>query len=996
MKISSNALGLPVFIAIFIFVLLGCLSNTTSAQVTINEYSASNLSTIQDNYQKNEDWIELRNTGSQAVSLAGYYLSDNPGNPSKFTIPDGVTIQAGAFMKVWASGRNEFSGGNLHTNFKFSQTKDDLEYIVFSQPDGTILEQIPLQKTMNGHSRGRNPFGSNQWVVFTNPTPGASNGGNSYTDYAPKPDMSQTAGFHLGAITLEMSAPEGLVIRYTTNGSEPTATSTVYTAPITISQTTIVNARCYSSDQNILPGWIEFNTYFINVTHTIPVISVSAATLDDLLNGNQSLTPFGTFEYFNKNGLRTTFGYGEFNEHGQDSWVHNQRSIDYITRDECGYNYAVRDTIIPITDRNEFQRLILRAAGDDNYPGIDSSALLRDMFVQNTALINGMHLDGRRGEKCVMYVNGQFWGVYGMREKVSDHDYTEYYYGQDKYHIYYLLLWGGAWAEYGGQDAWNDWNELHDFIKYNDMSNQDNFEYVKSRLDYKSLVDYIIINSYVVCSDWINWNVGWWRGTNPEGGHLKWGYILWDEDATFNHYINYTGVPGTLPTVNPCFPQNLSNDPQQHIYMFNRLRNNAEFTTYYKSRYLDLYNTVFKPENMISYLDEIAGKMEPEMQRHVQRWGGTFARWQTNVQKIRNFITTRYAYLPQGLSSCMSLTGPYSYQVAVDPPNAGTIQLNSLNLNEFPWHGTYFGGVDVQLTAIPANGNIEFDYWEIPDHAVLPGIGAPNVTFTPVTNASITAHFRNKIYADSLVINEINYNPANNFDPGDWVEVYNPHPYELNVSGWVYKDEDDAHAFVFPSGTVIPANEYLVLCTDAAKFTSLFPNVQNYIGDAGFGLSGSGELVRIYNNAGTLIDQVLYDDADPWPTGPDGNGPTLELIHPSLDNAQAQSWMSSPDHGTPGQKNSVWVDVVEKEKLAIKMNVVPNPVRDKAFITFGGESLVVDGVLSVFNAMGNMIERINVSKQTSITLDMQHYPSGVYLLRFNDSQNRVAIQRVVR
>lgn len=159
---------------------------------------------------------------------------------------------------------------------------------------------------------------------------------------------------------------------------------------------------------------------------------------------------------------------------------------------------------------------------------------------------------------------------------------------------------------------------------------------------------------------------------------------------------------------------------------------------------------------------------------------------------------------------------------------------------------------------------------------------------------------------------------------------------------------------------------------------------------------GSGELVRIYNNAGTLIDQVLYDDADPWPTGPDGNGPTLELIHPSLDNAQAQSWMSSPDHGTPGQKNSVWVDVVEKEKLVIKMNVVPNPVRDKAFITFGGESLVVDGVLTVLNTMGELIESIDVSKQTSITLDMQHYPPGVYLLRFNDSQNRVAIQRVVR
>ena len=77
------------------------------------------------------------------------------------------------------------------------------------------------------------------------------------------------------------------------------------------------------------------------------------------------------------------------------------------------------------------------------------------------------------------------------------------------------MLWGGSWAEYGGQAAWDDWNPLHDFILNNSMANQENYEYVKTKFDVTSLTDYIITNSFVVCSDWINWNVGWWRGTNP-------------------------------------------------------------------------------------------------------------------------------------------------------------------------------------------------------------------------------------------------------------------------------------------------------------------------------------------------------------------------------------------------------------------------------------------------------------------------------------------------
>ncbi len=960
----------------------------SSGQVVINEYSVSNISYMLDNYGNNEDWIELYNAGTTTASLTDFSLSDKISEPLKWQFPAGVSLAAGGFIKVWASGRNEVSSGHYHANFKLTQTKDEPENIVFSNPFGAILDQVELEITQKNHSRGRTINGGVNWAIFTNPTAGSSNNNaTAYLSYSAKPQMSLPAGFYAEPITLEITTNEPISqIHFTIDGSEPTGASPVYNFPITISQTTIVNARAISSDPSVLPGLIEFNTYFINDVHTTAIISASAAQLDDLLNGNQSLRPFGTFEYFNKFGERTTIGYGEFNEHGQDSWVHPQRSIDYISRDECGYNYAIRDTIISLTERDEFQRIILRAAGDDNYPGIDTAALLRDIFVQNTACKAGMKLDVRKGQKGLLYVNGIYWGVYGYREKVNDHDFTQFYYNQGKYDIYYLMLWGGSWAEYGGQAAWNDWNTLHDFAKFNDMSNQENFEYVKERLDYTSLIDYILINSFVVCSDWINWNVGWWRGTNPEGGHQKWGYVLWDEDATFNHYINYTGVPGTSPYVSPCFPEGLTNDPEQHILLLNKLRNNAEFNQYYISRYIDLYNTAFRPERMIGYLDTIAGLMEPEMPRHIQRWGGNMQEWQNNVHKIRNFVTTRWNYLPTGLKDCYDLNGPYEFSLNVEPSGMGKIQLNSLELSAFPWQGSYFGGVDTKLTAIPADINYEFDYWEVTNNAVSPNLTSPEITMNLTTWDNVVAHFKPKLYTDSLVINEIMYNPADDFNTDDWVEFYNPMQNDLDISNWVFKDEDDEHVFAFPEGTIIPTAGYLVLCKDSELFSGLFPEVTNFVGDMSFGLSGSGELIRLYDETGALVDTVYYLDDEPWPNEPDGEGPTLELVAPHLDNALAQNWMASPLQGTPGAMNSMMVGIKQnevKQKSVLKLMVYPNPVTNNAIISLSSREQVSQGQLQIFDMFGSKVMEINDLNTNSIKIDCKNLSSGVYSLRLN-------------
>ncbi len=960
------------------------------AQVVINEYSCSNFDSYADNYLEYGDWIELYNAGSGPLNIGGYSLSDNPSVPAKWKFPAGTTIPNTGFIRVWASGRDMATPGNLHTNFKFTQTKTNAEYVVLANAAGTIIDQQQLSITQKGHSNGRKPNGSSDWRVFTLPTPGTSNTSTAYLRYAAKPEMSMQGGFYSGGILISISTTEpNSKIRYTTNGNDPIAISTVYTEPIVVPLTAILKARVFSDDATILPGLIDFNTYFINETFTLPVVSIAGTDLLLLLNGNGNIKPWGSIEYYNANQVRTTKGYGEFDKHGQDSWVHPQRSLDYKMRDECGYNYALLEHLFSDTDRDEFQKVILRACGDDNYPGIDSSALIRDDFVQTISVKAGMSLDERKSARCIVFANGQYWGVYSIREKPDDHDYTKYYYNQEKYDLYYLMLWGNTWAEYGGQAAFDDWNALYTYIMTHDMTVPANYSYVTERLDPTSLVDYMLINSYTVCSDWLNWNVAWWKGLNPNGSHKRWAYMLWDEDATFGHYINYTGIPAQNPYVSPCFQQYITgtSDPEGHVKVLNKLRQNPGFEQYYVARYADLLNTAFKSATMIHLLDSMVGLIAPEMPRHCTRWGGSVAEWNGNVQKIRNFVTTRYTAVTEGLKDCYSITGPYEIFVNMYPQAAGQVKVNSLTLNDFPWNGNYYGEMDTKLSAIETNQQFMFDHWQVNSNIILPNDRAHDITIRLTANDVITAVFIPRVFSDSLVINEINYNSAASFDPGDWVELYNPQDHSLDISNWEFKDEDDLHIYKFSPGTIMPAKGYIVIAFDMTAFHTRFPTVTNYVGPMGFGFAGGGELLRLYNNSGTLIDTVNYDDVAPWPTEADGLGASLQLRSPALDNALGVNWFAStiPPHGTPGAENSFYVSLdkpVDKENLSV--SVRPNPFRNSAVITIHTALEINDGVLEIFTLTGMKVRQIEPVTSKQIKIDRSGLQSGCYIIRFTD------------
>src|SRR5690606_12750910 len=120
---------------------------------------------------------------------------------------------------------------------------------------------------------------------------------------------------------------------------------------------------------------------------------------------------------------------------------------------------AVRHPLFQTKNSDEYQRLIVKAAANDNYP-FSNGAHLRDAMIHTLSQNADLRMDERTSRFGVVYVDGEYWGLYDLREKVDDHVFTLHYYNQDKFNIHFLKTWGGTWAEYGGQPAIDEWAAL--------------------------------------------------------------------------------------------------------------------------------------------------------------------------------------------------------------------------------------------------------------------------------------------------------------------------------------------------------------------------------------------------------------------------------------------------------------------------------------------------------------------------------------------------------
>ncbi|MFC2130184.1 CotH kinase family protein [Bacteroidota bacterium] len=248
------------------------------------------------------------------------------------------------------------------------------------------------------------------------------------------------------------------------------------------------------------------------------------------------------------------------------------------------------------------------------------------------------------------------------------------------------------------------------------------------------------------------------------------------------------------------------------------------------------------------------------------------------------------------------------------------------------------------------------------------------------TRADIGAFYFNMANND-IVINEINYNSSESHDTEDWIELYNPTSTNVDLSYWVFCDENDTHKFYFPEETQIKPFGFIILCRDLNKFLEYHPDEKVCLGDFDFGLSGSGELIRLYNLDGKLIDSVEYDDKLPWPENADGNGPTLELISSDIDNTNPNNWRAYDGYGTPGEEN-LHLDV--KELNNFFLSVYPNPFSDILIFEINLENSGIVKI-EIFDMKGYLIYNINdyylLKGKNLLTWHPYNISNGIFFYR---------------
>jgi hypothetical protein len=875
-----------------------------------------------------------------------------------------------------------FSNGSLHTNFKISSKSDQL---LLSNPEGELVDDLLVEGLKQNVSMGISPQSGNL-VYFLETTPGAPNSSEEYIGVFKDPVVFSVPGGRLIApVNLELSgAGEGQKIHYTTDASLPTENSPIYTAPIRIANNQVVRAGFFAA--GYLPAEIDSKTYLFNTNHEIDFVTLvtDPDNFFDADTGIYVTGPDGTYDtnvpYFGSNfwedwerpihfsfyeketgdlGVAFNTGvkiYGAWSR-GQNA----QRSLAVFARGE----YGTSEFDYPFFEKrtyDKFQALVLRNSGQAWL-----RSTIRDITL--TSLMEGSGLDLQAYTPVATYLNGDYWGLYNLREKNNEHMLASKH-EIDAEEI--DLLTANAEVVEGTNQ---EYTALMDYISNTNLSVDANFDYVRERIDIPNYTMYQVAQIYINNQDWPGNNIKFWK--HPEG---KWRWILYDTDFGFspwfrpsNDYLANT-LEFALEPYGPGWP-----NPSWSTLLFRKLVENIGFRNGFINRYADELNTRFLEENVKTHIESVLAKVAPELQAHYARWNGNFNDVGYYVNLMKVFAQERPQYARSHLRSRFNLTAEHRLTINNTQQEMGYVEVNdNLKIDQASWFGTYFENVPVRLHAIPLPGFV-FSHWSGSDDTIEASIDVNLQSAFQIRPNFVSAETPLK-----LVINEINYKSSDEKDAGDWVELYNPNETALDLSNWVLKDKQDTNEFVLPIATTIPSMGFLVLVKNGSDFSEAFPTVDNPIGDFDFGF-GSDDAVRLFDEKGFLIDEVYYTSQAPWSECADGLGPTMLLESDDLDNALAESWFCGDGYGTPGLDNAT--ALFTKDTLEA-INLYPNLISD--YLYFVGPALEMN--MRIYDLMGKLV----FVQKTTAQMDVSFLKKGIYFVQLSDSSQSKTFRIVKR
>ncbi len=576
-----------------------------------------------------------------------------------------------------------------------------------------------------------------------------------------------------------------------------------------------------------------------------------------------------------------------------------KRSLKIYFRTEHGYSklkYPLFEKYkYGIEPTEKFDRLYLRNGSHDSsimgpYNQGQAGTYVKQRFSQDCQLEMGNIAP--HGRFVQVFLNGTYYGMFHMHERPTR----------------------GFMEEYTGGDG-----DQYDAIKqgapssgtidqYNEMvSNSSNYNLIKAYMNVQSFMDFLLVMFYSVNIDYgtsKNWRAAGPSELNtPEDA--KWHFFCWDTDTSLNWYRQ-----GLVMSPNAAY--GVGKSPGD---MYNNLRDDLEFKFDFADRiqcnfYDDgpLTKTNMQ-ERFQKRIDEIQNAVVAE---HI-RWtdASTYQdKWRYNVPFAQEFIDLRQEFFLDTMvnSDMYPLTNPVEFS-----QDGGEFALNSpLTLTHSNPTGTIYyttNGEDPRLPggAVNPNATVYNGTISLPagTYDIIARVHNPSqAKAIDQWSAACPKRFYVDMSYGDIVINEIMYHPdsicpATDSTELDYIEIINTGTKAIDLADCEFTDGID---FYFPKPTVMQPGDLLVLAEDSDDFQAEygFAPFGQYKG----GLSNDGERIEILDPFGRTIDSLIYNDKHPWDEDPDGEGPSLELLHPTLDNADPISWFRSDNScGTPGQPN---------------------------------------------------------------------------------------------
>lgn len=617
----------------------------------------------------------------------------------------------------------------LHASFKISSG----ESIILSNPSGELVDVAPVNPLLRpGLSMGRAEGTTEGWCIYDTPTPGLSNEASTcYDGIESPPVFSVPSGWYDNGLNVNLFADsESSIIRFTTNGDVPAGgNSLIVNSEIAINNTTVMSARAWSADGTKVPSIVSDASYFINeLAPDVPVISLitDEANLWDWDTGIYVYGPNATDDYphfganfwqpwskpsrlqlFDESGSLEAEETLDLEIHGGWSRAEPQRSfrLDFKSIYSGPLDYPLFDEKPNIL---AFNNINLRNGGQHSW-----ATKLQDAALCRMALET--HNEAGAWQPVLVYLNGEFWGLYGAREKLDEHFVSDNL-GGDASEVDLMnsvqVLNGSATSFYS---AVND-------LLSTPTSDANFYSLFETNFDVLNYIDYFVFETYAQNTDWMG--IAW--GTNNvkcfrEPASNKWRYILYDNDASFGFFGASFWDNFIEFARNPAYPS-------QHSELFDRVLYNPTFRHQFVNRYADLINTTFQNSHFNSVIADMIDEMESSMPRHINRWNSpvSIADWLNAINGMITHNANRIGTARTHLNESFGLNGQVDVTLDVFPPQSGSIKISTITPGPLPWDGVYFYNCPVDFKAIAAE-NWMFDTWDPNDHTVL-GALAPTLS----------------------------------------------------------------------------------------------------------------------------------------------------------------------------------------------------------------------------------------------------------------------------